>query len=221
MTIALDPELSAVANADAYYTRARKARRAGEGLAERRAAAQSALDYLAELAYDLDQAPDRGAIDAVAAAVAELGLHSPAGRGSAAARARAGGRGGGGRADVPGAGGPLRVVSGDGFTIWVGRNSRQNDALTFTRGARGDIWLHARGVPGAHVLVKAAGRPIPESTIVEAAALAAWFSRFRGEGAAEVMVTDVRHVRRHPSGRPGLVTVEGDRTVVVRPAPPE
>jgi predicted ribosome quality control (RQC) complex YloA/Tae2 family protein len=118
---------------------------------------------------------------------------------------------------------PLSIMSGDGLVILVGRNSRQNERVTFDRAARGDRWLHAAGVPGAHVVIKSAGRPVPERTILQAAGLAAWFSRARGSTRVEVAVTDVRYVRRLRGGGPGMVTIDPDHvaTVAVVPRGPE
>ena len=120
---------------------------------------------------------------------------------------------------APGGQGPFRrYVSSDGWPIWVGRNSRENDRLL--REARPwDLWLHARDAPGAHVLVRRPGREArcPERTLLEAAGLAAAHSRRSADGAVEVMVAEAGRVRRPKGAGPGQVVVSGDRTVRVRP----
>ncbi len=111
-----------------------------------------------------------------------------------------------------------RYVSPDGWSIWVGRNSRENDRLL--REARPwDLWLHARDAPGAHVLVRKPGREArcPERTLLEAAGLAAAYSRRSAEAAVEVMVAEAGRVRKPKGAGPGQVVVSGDRTVRVRP----
>jgi predicted ribosome quality control (RQC) complex YloA/Tae2 family protein len=208
--IKLDPAKTAVANAEAYYRRARRAERAAEGRARRLEEVGAEIGYLDQLGYDLEVARDRPQIDAVAAALAESGALGSAGRGAAR-------RSGGSRSPAP-PGEPMRLVTEDGFTVWVGRNARQNERVTFQKAARGDVWLHAQNVPGAHVVVKAAGRDIPESSILAAAAAAAWYSRVRGESSASVWVVDSRRIRRPAGGRPGMVTFDEGRSVVVRPA---
>jgi len=205
--ITLDPALSAVDNAGRYFKRYRRARRAAEALPERLAEAEAQLATLEQIDTDLALAEDRPGIDAVHEAMRTSGLLSRAlPRRVAGAQAAAR---------------PLQVMSGDGLVILVGRNSRQNEIVTFDRAARGDLWLHAHGVPGAHVVVKSAGRPVPEPTVREAAALAAWYSRARDRAQADVVVTDARHVRRLRGGGPGMVTCDHTRTVTVRPRPPD
>jgi predicted ribosome quality control (RQC) complex YloA/Tae2 family protein len=108
------------------------------------------------------------------------------------------------------------VDSADGFRILVGRNSRQNEEVTFKRAAQNDLWLHARGIPGGHVVVKSGGRPVPEATLRQAAALAATYSRDRHQDLVAVDVVERRHVRRARGKRPGLVTYRGERTIRVK-----
>lgn len=201
--IRLDPRLTAVENAQAYYRRHRRARRAAEELPARLATAAAALATLEQLQLDLELAEDRPAIDAVHDALVAAGYLK------VSARRRA-----------VGPAGPLRLVSIDGFTLLVGRNSLQNEVVTFQRAGRNDLWLHAHGLPGAHVVIRSSGRAVPEATLREAAALAAYFSRGRHEAQVAVDVTAVRHVRRLRGGGPGMVSIQQARTVTVAPRAP-
>src|SRR5690242_9055529 len=101
------------------------------------------------------------------------------------------------------------------MALLVGKNSRQNEEVTFGQAAANDTWLHARGIPGAHVIVRAGGRPIPDTTIREAAALAAYYSQARAAGSVPVDYTLQRYVRHIKGGGPGLVTYERERTLHV------
>ncbi|HHO81396.1 MAG TPA: DUF814 domain-containing protein, partial [Bacillaceae bacterium] len=97
--------------------------------------------------------------------------------------------------------------------IWVGRNNAQNDALTFRLADRRDVWLHARGIPGAHVVVRS---PAPDpTTLEEAALLAAYFSTGRDSGSVAVDVTEVRSVRKPRGARPGFVTYRNEKALHV------
>ena len=119
--------------------------------------------------------------------------------------------GGGGRQ------GPLRVVSRDGYVIWVGRNSRQNEQVTFKTANGQDIWLHARDVPGAHVVIRNDGRRIKDALIAEAAAVAAWYSKRRNVTAVRVDYTRVKYVKAIKGAGPGMVTYRNENSIVVQP----
>ena len=112
------------------------------------------------------------------------------------------------------------VVSDDGFTILVGRTGR--DKLTFKIAAPDDIWLHASGVPGAHVVIRNPERlaAVPASTVAEAARLALWFSDARSQGVADVQWTRRKHVRRAKGGASGMVVLKRFETIRVRATPP-
>jgi predicted ribosome quality control (RQC) complex YloA/Tae2 family protein len=104
----------------------------------------------------------------------------------------------------------------DGSTIWVGRGPKANDRLTFGFAKGADLWLHARGSPGAHVLLVAGGGRAPSSeAVLDAAHLALHASPQRNEAKAEVMVTEARHVKKTKGSAPGLVGVAASRTLLV------
>jgi predicted ribosome quality control (RQC) complex YloA/Tae2 family protein len=128
-----------------------------------------------------------------------------------------GGKQGKGKPALPGGGVPLHMQSRDGFTILIGKNSRQNEEVTFHQASAHDIWLHARGVPGSHVIVKAAGREVPHSTVEQAASLAAYYSQARGSTNVPVDYTLQRHVRHMKGGGPGMVIYERERTIYSHP----
>jgi predicted ribosome quality control (RQC) complex YloA/Tae2 family protein len=112
-------------------------------------------------------------------------------------------------------GGPRRFESTSGYEILVGRNAQQNEQVTFRHARAEDLWLHARGAPGSHVVIRRRGSDPDEATIEAAAQLAAYYSSLRGERNAPVSLTQCRFVSRAASGRPGQVTIRNDRTVVV------
>jgi predicted ribosome quality control (RQC) complex YloA/Tae2 family protein len=204
LIIPLDPERSPGDNAQRYYSRYRKAQRARSDGPERLAEVGLALDDLEQLEVDLQLAASRPEIDQVRAALIEAGY----------LRTRKN------RAPRTAASAPLALPSPDGLTILVGRNSRQNDQLTFGQANGDDWWFHARGVPGAHVVVRAGGRELPPATIRRAAELAAHFSRLRNESHVVVDYTQRHHVRRIPRAAPGLVTYSHEQSIGVSPRGP-
>ncbi|MFN8485574.1 MAG: NFACT RNA binding domain-containing protein [Anaerolineae bacterium] len=200
LTIPLDPTLTAVENAQRMFRDYERSKRAAADIEMRRESVDIGLAMLRQLATDLALAENRPEIDAVHAQVAALvGERPPTTRGGAR--------------PAP----PIEVTSPDGLTILVGRNSRQNEHVTFERAAGHDLWLHARAVPGAHVIVKTEGHPALETTVEAAASLAAYYSAARGSTSVAVDVTEVRRVRRLKGGGPGLVTYSGERTLHVAP----
>ncbi|MGC9335031.1 MAG: Rqc2 family fibronectin-binding protein, partial [Anaerolineae bacterium] len=196
--IPLDPQLSAADNAQAYFARYRKAQRAAEEVPRHLREVDLALRDLDQLDTDLDLASSRPEIEEVRTALIEAGHLKPRKRRRGIQPSQ-----------------PLSLASPDGLTILVGRNSRQNDEVTFRRAGGDDWWFHARGVPGAHVIVRAGGDRLPERTIRRAAELAAFFSRMRNEPDVLVDYTQRRYVRRIPGAAPGLVTYTQEQTIRV------
>ena len=114
---------------------------------------------------------------------------------------------------------PLRFVSTDGFSIYVGRNNRQNDELTFKMARKDDIWLHASKVHGSHVIIACAGAPVPDDTVTQAAQLAAYYAEATAGQNVPVDVTPVKQVKKAPGGKPGMVIYHSYRTVIANPYP--
>ena len=205
LIIPLDPAKPAVENAQAYFSRYRKAQRAAEDGPARLEEVTLSLQDLEQIETDLDLAANRPEIDEVRAVLVEAGY----------LRRKRGPRAKGPKSR------PLSLTSPDGLTILVGRNSRQNDEVTFRRARGDDWWFHARGVPGAHVIVRAQGQSLPPDTIHYAAGLAAYYSRSRGEADVAVDYTRRRQVRRIRGAAPGLVSYAGEKTVRVTPRGPD
>ena len=112
---------------------------------------------------------------------------------------------------------PMRFESTDGYPIYVGRNNRQNDELTFKLARKDDLWLHASKVHGSHVIISCGGTTPPDDTITQAAQLAAYYSEHKGGQNLSVDVTPVKQVKKTPSGKPGMVIYHSYRNVIVNP----
>ena len=112
---------------------------------------------------------------------------------------------------------PMRFESTDGYPIYVGRNNRQNDELTFKLARKDDLWLHAQKVHGSHVIISCGGTTPPDDTVTQAAQLAAYYAESTGGQNIPVDVTQVRQVKKTPGGKPGMVIYHTYRTVIVNP----
>ncbi len=201
LVIRLDPGRSPLENAQDYFRRYEKAKSAAEALPRLIDEARLELNFLEQLESDLQVASNWPEIDDVIQILAARGHW----QGKPVRRM------GGGRQ------GPLRVVSRDGYVIWVGRNSRQNETVTFKKANPQDIWLHARQVPGAHVVIRNDGRRIKEELIAAAAAVAAWYSKRRADSSVPVDYTRVKYVKAIRGAGPGMVTYRNETTLSVRP----
>ena len=112
---------------------------------------------------------------------------------------------------------PMRFESTDGYPIYVGRNNRQNDELTFKLARKDDIWCHASKVHGSHVIISCGGTTPPDDTITQAAQLAAYYSETSGGQNIPVDVTPVKQVKKIPNGKPGMVIYHTYKTVIANP----
>ena len=114
---------------------------------------------------------------------------------------------------------PMRFVSTDGYPIYVGRNNKQNDELTFKMARKDDLWFHASKVHGSHVIVACAGVTPPDNTITQAAQLAAYYAETGSGQNIPVDMTPVKQVKKIPNGKPGMVIYHSYKTVIANPYP--
>jgi predicted ribosome quality control (RQC) complex YloA/Tae2 family protein len=118
--------------------------------------------------------------------------------------------------------GVRKFVSRDGFEILVGKRSKDNDYLTFRIARSLDTWMHAADYPGSHVVVRNPQRKeLPHSTLIEAAQLAAFYSKARGESKAAVHYTLRKFVHKPKGAKPGLVSLADFKTLMVEPGIPD
>lgn len=106
-------------------------------------------------------------------------------------------------------------ISSDGFDIFVGRNNIQNDYLTMKIASYNDIWLHTQKIPGSHVIIRTNNKQVPERTLIEAASLAAYFSKAKNSTKVPVDYTYVKYIKKPPKSKPGFVIYENFKTVIV------
>lgn len=207
LDIKLNPDLTPIENANRYFEKYEKAKRSRLALPDLILQTERDLRYLDQLETDLELATNWDDIGEVQDALVKGGFW----QGRKARHTTGGGKSG-----------PLRVITDDGTLIWVGRNSRQNEDVTFKKASPDDLWLHVRGVAGAHVVVKSAGRAVPDDVLDYAAAMAAYYSKARADAFADVIVTERKHIRSIKGGNPGQVRVmrqsQATRRVAPRPA---
>lgn len=203
LTIALDPDADAKANARAYHARYRKASDALPHLQRRREALDARTEALEHLAFEAERA-DAPTLAELERALDEIEGAGRKRAGPAAPRIPAG------RLRPP-----LRIDRPSGARIFVGRSPRENVEVTFRLARPDDLWFHARGIPGSHVVLQAPPGGVPEDADLDAAAdLAAAHSRARHSGRVEIDFTERKHVRKQRDGGPGMVWYTHARTRV-------
>ncbi len=117
---------------------------------------------------------------------------------------------------------PMQFISSDGYEILVGRNNKQNDELTIRMAYSTDWWFHTKDIPGSHVIVRAKGETeIPDNTVLEAAALAAYYSKAQKSVKVPIDYTTVKNVKKPNGAKPGMVIYDHYYTLLIDPKLPE
>ena len=198
--IPMDVSLSPAQNAQRYFKLYQKARGARTLAAEQKAKAEQELDYLEQMEDDLRKCTDAAGLSELREMLVKSGHVRPT-----VSRVKQ-------RKEAPSQ--PMKFLSCDGIEIEVGKNALQNERLTM--GAKGDeTWLHAQKMPGSHVLIHS--ESVPESTLLEAAMLAAYYSK--GVRSAQVPIdATLRRYIKKPGGTPtGFVIYTHQRTLYITP----
>ena len=193
-TLELDPALSFVENAQRRYQSARRLEERAERAAQRLADLRLQLAAAQREAAQLQQLDDTS-LRLLIEGEGEGGRRRPE------------------RERRPG----VAVVGPHGFEVVLGRNARENDAVTFKVGRSLDLWFHAQGVQGAHVVVRSGGREVPDATLRFAAELAAGHAQVGREASVLVDYTQRKHVWKVKGMPPGAVHYTQQKTLVVRP----
>ena len=232
--IPIDPAISLVDNAQAYYRRAQRAERSATRTARRRRQLERRIEALSRILEEVDARPELADCQRLARSATEHRVKINVGTWSIAEAASSAGRAsepaerssakasppGGGRQRKHGAGVDV-FTSSDGFEILVGRNAEANERLTGKLARPYDFWLHAEG-PGSHVVLRNPQRFERPSDVAlrEAASLAAHFSAASGATKVNVRWTQTRHVKKPRKGPKGQVVLRQAHSVLAEPVPP-
>ncbi|MBR2938089.1 MAG: NFACT family protein [Oscillospiraceae bacterium] len=200
--VALSPLLSPQQNAAKFYKDYARMKTAEKELTRQMELGQQELQYLQSVLEELNRAETDGELEEIRQEL-QAGGYLKADTGKRKMKA----------AKLT----PMRFESTDGYPIYVGRNNRQNDELTFKAARKDDLWLHASRVHGSHVIIACAGSTPPDDTITQAAQLAAYYAETAGGQNIPVDVVPVKLVKKTPDRKPGMVIYHSHRTVVVNP----
>ncbi|MDO4624913.1 MAG: fibronectin-binding protein EfbA [Enterococcus hirae] len=199
ITIKLDPALTPNQNAQKYFHRYQKLKNAVKLIGKQIEEAKNEIDYLESVLSQLEIA---GPMD-IEVIKEELTTEGYLKKKSSKKQKR----------KKPSQ--PDQYLSTDGTLILVGKNNLQNDQLSLKTAKKTDYWLHAKNIPGSHVIIKS-DQPSDE-TITEAAELAAYFSKYRHSAQVPVDLVQVKHLRKPNGAKPGYVIYENQKTIIVTP----
>jgi predicted ribosome quality control (RQC) complex YloA/Tae2 family protein len=205
VTVILDPKRSPSGNAELYFKKYKKARMGRDIIAARLRRTNDEASYLKSLFNDIEQAQDVDALMSIRSELVAQGrleqkqvLHKKMRQGTASPA--------------------IRKIMFNGWEILVGKSAAGNDQLTMKIARPDDLWLHAEGMPGSHVIVRNPNAgTIPPDVLVKAAALAAFHSKGRNAGKVPVTYTRAGLVKKPRGAKPGLVMLQERRSLMVKP----
>ena len=201
ITVPLDIRLTPSQNAQKYFKKYQKARSAREIAAEQRDRTLAEIDYLEGMLLDVDKCVGESELEEIRQELVRTGyLKKITNRRQ--------------QRQLPQSK-PCRYLSADGIEILVGKNAAQNDRLTL--GAKPEeLWLHAKDMPGSHVIVRCEGE-VPQATLKQAALLAAWFSKGQRSSLVPVDYTLRKYVKKPSGAMPGKVIYTHQKTAYMTP----
>ncbi len=187
--IPLDEKLSIKENAEKYFDKYAKMKRASEALGDLVRETQNTAWYLDSVLTSLDLSMSEEDLNEISDELVDSGYIKKRRRKKGQQRKSR----------------PLHYLSSDGYDIYVGKNNIQNDELTFHVATGNDWWFHAKQMPGSHVIVKSNNEELPDRTFEEAASLAAYYSKGQNSEKVEIDYTQKKFVKKPNGGNLGFV----------------
>ena len=204
--ITLDTRLSPAANAQKYYRSYAKKKTALVKVYEQIQIAKEELEYANSVIASLETATDQASIEQIRMELSQWNY----GRRMSSVLKKS-------RQKIPKTA-PLSLVSPNGYTVLVGRNNFQNDAVSFRLSDKDDLWFHVKAYHGSHVLLKTpSDKSIEDADISFAASLAAFYSEAKNSDRVEVDMTRARYLKKPSGAKPGFVTYKNQQTFIVTP----
>ncbi|KNF08731.1 putative RNA-binding protein, snRNP like protein [Gottschalkia purinilytica] len=205
ITIKLDPRLSGSDNAQKYYKKYNKLKSAYELISNQMIKTEEEINYLENILLSLENCIEVNELDEIREELVNEGyLKRSLNKNKKHIKK-----------DTSE---PYHFVSSDGYDIFVGKNNKQNDYLTLKFASKEDIWLHTKNIPGSHVIIKSQNKEVPENTIIEAAKLAAYYSKAKMSSNVPVDYTERKYVKKPNGAKPGMVIYDTNSTIYVTPS---
>lgn len=201
MKLKLNPILSPTENAQAYYKKYNKYKRAQTEVRLQKEQTQEALAYTESLEASLLTATTKNEVEEIRQEMIAAGLIKEFGKKK--------------KSSLPSSQ-PLKLNLPSGSTLFIGKNNKQNDYVTFTMGGPKDLWFHTKDIPGSHVILKANGSA-NEEDILAAVELAAFFSKASNSSNVPVDCVERRFMKKPAGSKPGFVIFTNQKTYYTTP----
>lgn len=201
--IKLNPILSPTENAQSYYKKYNKYKRAQTEVRLQREQTEEALAYTESLEASLLTATTKNEVEEIRQEMIMAGLIKEVGKKK--------------KSSLP-ASQPLRITLPSGTQLFIGKNNKQNDYVTFSMGGPRDLWFHTKDIPGSHVILKVSDKICAED-IHAATELAAFFSKASHGSNVPVDCTERRYVKKPSGSKPGFVIFTNQKTYYTTPRP--
>ncbi|HAH18397.1 MAG TPA: hypothetical protein DCL29_05250 [Eubacterium sp.] len=203
ITIPLDEHKSAIENANKYFDKYNKLKRTKAALDEIIKETKESIDYLENISTYIDLATSEDDLTAIREELITsryINKHVKDKRAKIKSK-------------------PLHYISSDGYDIYVGKNNLQNEEVTFKIANTNDWWFHAKNMPGSHVIVKLKNdnKEMPDRVFEEAGAIAAFYSKAKGQSSVEIDYTKRKHLKKVAASKPGFVIYHTNYSLVANP----
>ena len=205
LDVPLDFKISSVQNAQKYYKKYSKLKNAENLLLEQIPETEDEIEYLENVLVSIDNSFEVEELDEIKNELIKEGYLKDNSKNKRR------------KNKEEKLSSPYHYISQNGFTIYVGKNNRQNERLTLKVANHDDIWLHVQKMPGSHVIIKKDNNDIPNTTLEEAAILAAYYSKARNCNNVSVDYTMKKNVKKQPNSKPGMVVYDNYKTINVNP----
>lgn len=201
MEIELDENLSPSQNAEKFYKRYNKKKRTLSVLSEQKTKAQEELEYFLSVSQEVLLCENHYELKLVKKELEEAGVILTKQQKNKKPQLEKEG---------------YRKYLYNGFTILAGRNNTENDRVTTTASST-DVWVHAKDYHSSHVIIKAENKKVPESVVLVASEICAYYSGGRNGGKTEIVYTEKKNVKKPKGAKPGFCTYVNFKSIVVEP----
>jgi predicted ribosome quality control (RQC) complex YloA/Tae2 family protein len=201
ITIPLDPKLSLSQNSQKYFKRYNKLKNAAEELEKLIDSTLSEIAYLENILFSIEECETTEDLDDIYSELIGQGLMKKRSK-----------------INKPKETKPITTfISSGGHEILVGKNNIQNDMITFKIAKSEDYWFHAKNMPGSHVVIRTMGDELTDEEYIEAAKIAAYYSKGKNSGRVEVDYTKKSNIKKPPNAKPGFVIYDTNYSMLAEP----